>query len=153
MLNFFHKSDHTHFFISLTIQTLVMLFRVRRFPSFSTISSIVSFVEQMDEKSFCITFITEINGKICSLISLSKRKVLIISLLLCIQSRRRLMICDGTKSIVSNQMHVRIPNGQIRRDCWTNLCLDVNSFIRECFATGTSRVNAAPYGTPVTQAS
>ena len=57
------------------------------------------------------------------------------------------MLCDGTKSIVTNQMHARIPNIQVRRDCWTNLCLDINSFIKECFPGG-SRVNAAPYGTP-----
>ena len=56
------------------------------------------------------------------------------------------MLSEGTKSIVTNQMHARIPNTLVKRDCWTNLCLDVNSFIKECFS---GRVNAAaPYGTP-----
>ena len=53
------------------------------------------------------------------------------------------MICDGTKSIATNQMHTRIPNFTVARDKWTNLCIDVNSFIKECFTR-----NGAPYGTP-----
>ena len=48
--------------------------------------------------------------------------------------KRRLMFCDGTKSIVSNQMHVRIPNSMIVREKWVNLCIDVNSFINGCFS-------------------
>ena len=43
------------------------------------------------------------------------------------------MFCDGTKSIVTNQMHARIPNTMIVRDRWINLCIDVNSFIKDCF--------------------
>jgi len=53
------------------------------------------------------------------------------------------MFCDGTKSIVTNQMHARIPNGMVARDRWVNLCIDVNSFIRECFTR-----SSGAYGTP-----
>ena len=53
------------------------------------------------------------------------------------------MFCDGTKSIVVNQMHARIPNQTVMRDRWVNLCIDVNSFIKECFTR-----NASQYGTP-----
>ena len=53
------------------------------------------------------------------------------------------MFCDGTKAIQVNQMHARIPNVMIERDRWLNLCIDVNSFIRELF----TRTNGA-YGTP-----
>lgn len=62
------------------------------------------------------------------------------------------MLCDGTKSITTNQMHARIPNTLVKRDCWTNLCIDVNSFVKECFpVTGQgagSRVSQAVYSTP-----
>ena len=54
------------------------------------------------------------------------------------------MFCDGTKTLVTNQMHARIPNGMVVRDKWINLCIDVNSFIRECF----TRSKDVPYGTP-----
>ena len=57
------------------------------------------------------------------------------------------MFCDGTKSIVTNQMHARIPNTMIVRDRWINLCIDVNSFIRECFTR-----SSQPYNTPQVQA-
>ena len=30
-------------------------------------------------------------------------------------------------------MHARIPNGLMQRGVWLNLCLDINSFVRECF--------------------
>ena len=54
------------------------------------------------------------------------------------------MFCEGTKSITVNQMHARIPNQMVVRDKWINLCIDVNSFIKECF----TRTGAAPYNTP-----
>ena len=53
------------------------------------------------------------------------------------------MFCDGTKGIVINQMHARIPNQTVMRDRWVNLCIDVNSFIKDCFTR-----NASQYGTP-----
>ena len=54
------------------------------------------------------------------------------------------MFCDGTRNIVTNQMHARIPNMVVARDRWTNLCIDINSFIKECF----TRSAVGPYGTP-----
>jgi hypothetical protein len=45
------------------------------------------------------------------------------------------MFTEGARDFVSNQMHARIPNGLIHRGIWLNLCIDVNSFVRECFAT------------------
>jgi hypothetical protein len=30
-------------------------------------------------------------------------------------------------------MHARIPNGLMQRGVWLNLCLDINSFVKECF--------------------
>mmetsp|Transcript_30499 Transcript_30499/g.37553 ORF Transcript_30499/g.37553 Transcript_30499/m.37553 type:complete len:81 (+) Transcript_30499:358-600(+) len=63
-------------------------------------------------------------------------------------TRRRLMFCEGTKSTAVTQMHARIPNAMVARDRWLNLCIDVNSFIRECF----TRSNGA-YGTPQMPAS
>ena len=48
--------------------------------------------------------------------------------------RRRLMFCDGTKNIVNNQMHARIPNAMVARERWVNICIDVNSFVQSCFS-------------------
>lgn len=53
------------------------------------------------------------------------------------------MFTDGSKDIISNAMHVRIPNSFIKRDQWINLCIDLNSFTRECFGTGPPK-NPAP---------
>ena len=44
------------------------------------------------------------------------------------------MFSDGAKDIVSNSMHARIPNCFIKRDQWINLCLDIQSFTKECFS-------------------
>lgn len=63
------------------------------------------------------------------------------------QTRRRIMLCDGTKSIATTQMHARVPNHMLIRDKWINLCIDVNSFIRECFTR-----NGTVHGTPLIQA-
>lgn len=63
--------------------------------------------------------------------------------LICFQTRRRIMFTDGSKDIISNAMHVRIPNSFIKRDQWINLCIDLNSFTRECFSTGPAK-NATP---------
>ena len=43
------------------------------------------------------------------------------------------MVCEGTKEVVSTTMHARIPNAMILRDRWLNLCVDINSFVKECF--------------------
>ena len=45
------------------------------------------------------------------------------------------MFTEGARDFVSNQMHARIPNGLVH--AWLNLCIDVNSFVRECFASQT----------------
>ena len=50
------------------------------------------------------------------------------------QNRRRIMFSDGAKDIVANSMHARIPNCFIKRDQWINLCLDLQSFTKECFS-------------------
>ena len=44
------------------------------------------------------------------------------------------MFSEGARDIVANQMHARIPSGLIQRGCWLNLCIDVNSFVKECFS-------------------
>ena len=44
------------------------------------------------------------------------------------------MFVDGAKDIIVNQMHARIPNGSIKRNQWLNLCIDMQSFLNECFA-------------------
>ena len=61
------------------------------------------------------------------------------------------MLTDGTKSMVTNQMHARIPNACVVRDRWTNLCIDINSFIKECF-TRTGTVHGTPQINPHTSA-
>ena len=53
------------------------------------------------------------------------------------------MLTDATRSIVANQMHARIPNNMVVRDKWINLCVDVNSFIKECFSRN------PVHGTPI----
>ena len=53
--------------------------------------------------------------------------------------------CDGISVINSSQTHARIPNTMIARERWTNLCIDVNSFIRDCF----NNRSIGPYGTPI----
>jgi len=44
------------------------------------------------------------------------------------------MFTNGGKEIAHNQMHVRIPNSCIKRNQWVNLCIDLDSFTRECFS-------------------
>ncbi len=52
---------------------------------------------------------------------------------------------EGAKDIVVNQMHARIPNSSVRRNQWLNLCIDMQSFMNECFGkqahTPTGSVN------------
>eukprot|EP00347_Sterkiella_histriomuscorum_P008665 403344229 len=48
-------------------------------------------------------------------------------------NRRRLMLVEGSKDIVCNSMHARIPNGLIKKNIWLNLCIDIQSFVNECF--------------------
>ena len=43
------------------------------------------------------------------------------------------MFNEGAKDIIVNQMHARIPNSVIRRNQWLNLCIDMQSFMNECF--------------------
>jgi hypothetical protein len=43
------------------------------------------------------------------------------------------MFSEGTKEIVINSMHARIPTNLVRRNTWVNLCIDVQSFANECF--------------------
>jgi hypothetical protein len=56
------------------------------------------------------------------------------------------MFTEGAKDIIVNQMHARIPNSIIKRNQWLNLCIDMQSFMNECFgkqSTGGS-VNGGP---------
>lgn len=32
-------------------------------------------------------------------------------------------------------MHVRIPNAHIKRDQWINLCIDLQSIVKDCFSS------------------
>jgi len=43
------------------------------------------------------------------------------------------MFSPGAKEVVCNQMHARVPNQLFRRNQWVNLCIDVASFVNECF--------------------
>ena len=58
------------------------------------------------------------------------------------------MFCEGTKSVAITQTHARIPNTAVARDRWVNLCIDVNSFVRECFTRSAAANAASAYGTP-----
>lgn len=51
---------------------------------------------------------------------------------------RRLIFTQG-RDIVKNQLHARIPIDAVLRDAWVNLCIDVASFVRECFPSCTFR--------------
>jgi len=35
------------------------------------------------------------------------------------------MFVEGSKEIVTNSMHARIPNSVIKRNMWLNLCIDI----------------------------
>lgn len=50
------------------------------------------------------------------------------------------MFVEGSKDIVCNSMHARIPNGIVKRNMWLNLCIDIQSFVNECFGK-TSQYN------------
>jgi hypothetical protein len=43
------------------------------------------------------------------------------------------MFTEGAKEIVTNSMHARIPNNIIKKNQWLNLCIDVQSFVNDCF--------------------
>ena len=53
------------------------------------------------------------------------------------------MFVEGSKEIVCNSMHARIPNLIVKRSAWLNLCIDIQSFVNECFGAATP----APGGT------
>jgi hypothetical protein len=55
------------------------------------------------------------------------------------------MFVDGAKDIVSNSMHARIPNLFLKKNQWLNLCIDVQSFVNECFSKPTAQQ------TPITE--
>ena len=45
------------------------------------------------------------------------------------------MFVEGTKNLLTNQTAAKIPTQEIvPRNIWLNLCIDVNSFIKECFS-------------------
>ena len=55
--------------------------------------------------------------------------------LIYLQVKRRLMFVEGTKNLLTNQTAAKIPTQEIvPRNIWLNLCIDVNSFIKECFS-------------------
>lgn len=61
------------------------------------------------------------------------------------------MFTEGGKEMVVNAMHARIPNSIIKRNQWLNLCIDMQSFVNECFAkqstaaSGVAQLPAANY--------
>jgi hypothetical protein len=55
------------------------------------------------------------------------------------------MFTEGSKDIVTNAMHSRIPNSLVKRNQWINLCIDIQSFTNECFA---KFVSGGPNATP-----
>ena len=67
-------------------------------------------------------------------------------MIVCVQSRRRFIFCEGIKSIAVTQVQAHIPIAMVERDRWLNLCIDVNSFVRDCFTRTNS--NGSAYGTP-----
>lgn len=54
------------------------------------------------------------------------------------------MFSEGTKEIVTNQMHVRIPNAYIKRDQWINLCIDLQSIVKESFSSKSGENSKGP---------
>ncbi len=63
------------------------------------------------------------------------------------QHKRRIIFTDTVKNIVCSQAHARVPNSIFQRDCWINLCLDLPSFLSDCFgkqAFGTPQLHGKP---------
>lgn len=48
-------------------------------------------------------------------------------------TKRRVIFTPGTKTIVKNQLHARIPSAIFRREVWLNLSLNVKEFFEHCF--------------------
>eukprot|EP00357_Protocruzia_adherens_P010546 CAMPEP_0114973092 /NCGR_PEP_ID=MMETSP0216-20121206/764_1 /TAXON_ID=223996 /ORGANISM="Protocruzia adherens, Strain Boccale" /LENGTH=867 /DNA_ID=CAMNT_0002333549 /DNA_START=217 /DNA_END=2820 /DNA_ORIENTATION=- len=49
------------------------------------------------------------------------------------KTRRRLMFSTGTKDVVINPLHSRIPINNLKRGIWLNFCIDIISFVNGLF--------------------
>ena len=49
--------------------------------------------------------------------------------------KRRINFGKGTKTLVCNEHHSRIPSMSFRTSQWVNLCIDVKSFYEHCYPT------------------
>lgn len=43
-------------------------------------------------------------------------------------TKRHLIFAHGTKSVVRNQLHSRVPSALFKRNIWLNLCISVREF-------------------------
>lgn len=48
-------------------------------------------------------------------------------------NKKRLIFTHGTKAIIKNQLHARIPSSLFKRDIWLNLSINVQEFFESCF--------------------
>lgn len=48
-----------------------------------------------------------------------------------LNTKRRLVLCEGLREIASSNVQVRIPNGIVLCGNWLNLCIDMNSFLQD----------------------
>ena len=48
-------------------------------------------------------------------------------------TKRRLIFAHGTKTIIKNQLHARIPSALFKRSIWLNLCINVKEFYEHWF--------------------
>ena len=47
--------------------------------------------------------------------------------------KRRINFGKGTKQVVTNEHHSRLPSSSFRNNTWTNLCVDVKSIFESCY--------------------
>lgn len=48
-------------------------------------------------------------------------------------TKRRLIFTNGTKTVIKNQLHARIPSSLFRKSIWLNLSINVQEFFENCF--------------------
>lgn len=44
------------------------------------------------------------------------------------------MLSHDRNEILKNSTHLKGPSSFVRRDAWLNLCVDLDSFVSECFS-------------------
>lgn len=49
-------------------------------------------------------------------------------------SKRRIMLTQSRNEIIKNSTHIKGPSSFVRRDTWLNFCIDLDSFVSECFS-------------------